>query len=271
MSIADQKYIPEFFPCINHYPEFSGLNYLSKTYLCDLLEPFHDEIARIDDIGLLLDWVCRIIPEGYSDLVFTSMVSINQARLDALAYLGDLLIESARSQVEASIRKRDKEHNYGPPVKKYPSEYLTPWDLSTYRNKLTTRIFGPGCDKLEFTILNKNGKYSHKLSEEFTYGMLIVLQDDHVYGVLLNNTLITHCYKVFDPKYLDADFNTTSRYVIVVRIGIEKHEIRFNSVDFIDGIISASLWIGQNPKKILVNFTDSEIKLYQSRALILSN
>lgn len=236
------------------YPEFIDLSEISRIYVYDLLQPYKNVLDTINTndlntiIELLNNWITLILPSNYSnDLqgkirniinnskeIVDSTVVTEQIKTTILDYIINILIGYAEEYA------RDI--------------YVTPWDLSKYRNELLINLFGGINNKINITVITPNNIYNHLLTEEFTYGLLIGLSYNPNFQVLYKNVIITH--NSLDERYRDDGYIRPHYGALIHLTNGQNFTISFDTPDVIQGIVTACQWIKYDPHLIITDLNE---------------
>lgn len=193
-----------------------------NVFIQHLLQPYRDVLAPADSKESLIEWVQAVLPEHHEDII---------------ANLGDLDLEQTKIQILHELE-----------------QYLvleggrTPWDISSNRNEISERLFGPKSDTLPVHIVHGENIFQHDLTEELTYGILIGLVNSpdfavYFFGIPLDHSQLDERYVVQDEQLAAGNF----------AVNYGDSIITFTTPQFIQGVVTASEWVNTDPHTIVTN------------------
>lgn len=206
------------------YPDFEQYSPIIAAYLRQFLKPYHDVLAAAETIESLTDWVQQVLPESSEEL---NAVIIQNGDVE----LGKVIILQTLANTLAN------------------PEYIigTPWDISSNRNEIAVRLFGPSTSEIPIVVTHGNNMFVHELTEELAYGILIGLMGFPDFILSINGVPLSH--EDLDQTFIEDDETIKSNY----RALINGMTINFDTNEFIQGIITACDWTGANPHSIVTS------------------
>jgi len=197
---------------------------VTVVYINHLLEPYADALSHADSIESLIPWIQQVDPEKAQELI--SDFEGRDLENCKTIILYDLALYL------------DPSNDNG--------EYRTPWDIAEYRSEDGIRLFGAPSKTLPVIVTYGNNAYQHEFTEEFTYGVLVALDNNpnfrvSLFGYVLSRDDLDFIFVVNNEN--DAD----QKYVV----NHNNEIIAFNSNEFIQGVMTAAEWIGVDAHNIV--------------------
>jgi len=125
-------------------------------------------------------------------------------------------------------------------------EYRTPWDIASEKSGEAIRLFGAPSKTIPIVVTYGNNAYQYEFTEEMTYGVLVALEDNPNFTITLFEYVLSR--KDLDFLFLiNNEDEADQKYVVNNGNKI----IAFNTTDFIQGVMTASEWIGVDPHNIV--------------------
>lgn len=205
----------------NHHPSV-------VTYIREILHPLVNRLSEFKIIESLKAWVARNLPE-LSFKINSSLyqLDLNTATQEIYKYIISIFVGA-----------------------------VTQWDILSKikTNNILTRLLPTHNINPPVVISYKNTTYQHNISEELLYGIIITLR----------NSISLHDYKfkicgedisleLLDIKYLNS--NAETKYTCHVLSNNQPLTVKFNTKDFVRGVVTASSWININPHTIIIDIT----------------
>lgn len=210
------------------------MNNISSEYLKvwrNIYETAFSDEYSIEDV---IKRTRSIIPERVDEIIpiINQMDDVKRAKEIVINWLIELLVRYIIENSRLEINK------------------ITPWDLIKYRDEILTRIFNKSKNTLNITIYVNDKSYNHLLSEEFVYGLLIVLNSFEEFRIFLDRVQIN--MDVFTTKYREF----SGKY----SVKIQETEYEFMTPDFIHGVITGARWTNQDPHNIIIDLSEKSEK-----------
>jgi len=209
-------------------PNVKDLNEISRCYLNNMLKPYEDALAPATEVDQINLWIPQIFQEK-------DLKNVQKA------IHGKVDIEDIKQAIVNFIS------GHLLSIIKVEPKMITPWDLAGTRDALTTKLFGPGNSEIPIEVTVGPTTYIHFLSEEFTFGLLNILDTNPSYLITVGGTKI----KSDDIKRNYDPVNATEfKYEITTPLGLT----RFYTPDFIQGIMTAAQWLNINAHTLVKDF-----------------
>lgn len=258
------------------YPQFAELVLpVSQAYMETLLQPYADALSQLNlndgvaELEALRQWIPLVLP-GEHGIELLNIINNNEELITGLLdttnpifYIGEI-----RRQILMYIGSLLLEHVLGAII----NQPITPWDLAKYRNEELTHLFGPGTDRLTVIININNNQYQeatalappnkeplalyqHVLTEEFTYGLIISLQDTKDFSLFLLGDVLDDILdeNVLENRFTDREQERYSRFVATTTY----KQIFFDTPDFIQGVITGAQWRNVDPHTIITKLSEN--------------
>lgn len=233
---------------------------ISYAYIRQLLLPFVQELEIKVHTEAIMEWLRLTFPEMIYYRIVSDLGDNPDKNIIITSLLGYILGLILKNQI------------------KYGDDIITPWDIQNaiQRANLVDRglsqVFGitQNDDLLLVTVIINNQSFTHKLSQEFTIGLLIFSIVSYA------NFDIKLFGESFTTKYLTPNEESDEyfgRYVEIAipdaeiiygydvyTIKIGKYNYKFKTPDFIRGFETGSLWMKVNHRdywtKLIYHYTD---------------
>lgn len=216
--------------------EMADVDQLSNRYLTIMT----DEIKRIfedaDDIESLSDWI---------DQTFTNDPNVEYLK-QAIQYLN---LEDAKLWIIYYIKNTLINTFYD----NYPGALITVWGLAnTPRTPLTTVFFGKPKEKLPIDVIRPDKKqFTHELSENFAYGLIVGLQDEN-FLLAFNGVRL----EVIPDYYaLPGSVDDLRTYTATVN----GNQYFFDDLEFLKGLVTSARWLNFDKNDFITNFAQLEL------------
>jgi hypothetical protein len=210
----------------------------SKKYITDIDKNFADALILKATRGYsdkeIISLLNRFATEAAVDQETLQVISSSRTPVERTyrALLVDF-IEGTLSNVEEDISK------------------LTPWILEKNKDQsIISDLLGPSRDTLPVVVYAEN-KYIHECTEELVLGILVALNGSKplmFLGDCVENLGVFDSLRLEDiaPNYLT---HKEQQYSCITPSGY----MYFNTVDFVQGIITGAMWINKDPHSIISN------------------
>ena len=208
-----------------------------------MLQPYANAMAPATTLEQLVQWVRQVFTnEELRDYIESTLYDRDDTDRDP-----------KRLQQAVLRAMLDNIYNYKP-------EYLTPWDV------IRTGLF-PTIDNITVTITIGPSNYDHIISQDLAEGLYMIIRhyphiQMSIYGEIVNEDVFTKGF--FTSKtMMSSDFYYEANLII----NNINHHVFFSSGDYIQGINTGALWVGLDPKLIIVrlikfdNYTQQQIPL----------
>ena len=220
---------------------YERLTDVSKAYIETVIYPY-TEVLEPANFNEIIKWLPEVFNYDDVDEIVNNILQDFDDNFD-----DNSKAESAKSTILNFIRANWLK------LLEVPEDYdITPWDLSGTRDQQIEQLIGPAEESLEIEVKIGPNKYSHVVTEELAYGLLLALDGHLEYLILMNGyelNINDICHKY--QRETGVNFNYSAN--------VNGYDVVFDSEDLIQGVVTAASWINVDPHDIITNFMNDEL------------
>jgi len=208
------------------------LNNVTTSYVHMMVKSYEDALISINRLQLLHQWI-KLNFQGKNSSNLQNIIN----KEESLSAAKKVIIKYIRDELIIEAKKRGT----------LAEKLLTPWDFAISRNEMLINLFGLPSNTIPVTVIVGNNKYMHMLSQDFTFGLLAILNNNPQYQFLINDIPLT--FLDLKDRYLYKE-----KCAYKYRATLFSGDFIFNSADVIQGAITAAKWSNLNPHTLIKNF-----------------
>jgi hypothetical protein len=206
-------------------PNIEDLNETARLYMEYMIKPYRDALVPAESIEQLNLWYPLIFQGEHLQKVQKMLKDKLEVEI-----VKKIILDFMAGHIISLIKVKPKD--------------ITPWDLASTRDELSLKLFGEPINSLPVQVTIGPNTYTHMLSEEFTYGLLSVLEGQPSYLISINGTKI----RLNDIKY---KYDPTTAQGFTYEAIIPSGPSKFYSPDLIQGVMTGAKWINVDPHTLV--------------------
>lgn len=214
-------------PTINNDDDKIILSILTDAYVDSLIGPYVDALEQADSKEGLLQWLPLVFDGEYLENILPVVdktEDVDAARNAIIHFMKDALINKAQATA---------------------GKFLTPWDIALARDTQLEKLFGEAVKELPIQVTVGPNVYTHKLSQDIVFGILLILDNNEQFTITLNGNRV-HLEEL-QLKYN----NLKDAEGVAYKATLLQGSVFFNSPDVVQGIMTAAQWIKADPHTLV--------------------